>query len=294
MNLQIGQKGKYKMIKIYEIYYKFINFFTGEKCNNCGEKMIESGYYAKKRCSYHCIGYSALLFLLLFFITTKNIFAANLVQNPDFNASPINTNWTQDGTNVFFSDYTEDPGCVEGDPVGSSGTNSITINSGSGNNDYVYQAVSVTASTDYILGFSTYLCSRSGNSAFVLVNTSSGGGGELAAQEITDPSGGEGVWYDRVVTFNSGSNTTVYIRVKNNGGAVVAGVDNFLMDVYATPTPTPTITPTMAPTPTPTPTSTMDSAYLNAMGDTVALMNFNFGFILFSLGVLIMLTIFKK
>ncbi len=115
------------------------------------------------------------------------------------------------------------------------GTNCVAVNCPGGFQNLTTlndpTGITVLPNTDYTLQF-WYKLAVTGNSQILNINAGSAYGTTLAA---AFPGNTAGAYAQGSVTFNSGANTKVWIRIYNNNGTVTGSYDDFTLGVRTAP-----------------------------------------------------------
>jgi endo-1,4-beta-mannosidase len=115
-----------------------------------------------------------------------------------------------------------------------SGAGCLAVNAPGGYNNFTTlnnaTGITVLPNTDYTLQYWTNLA-ITGNSQILYVNVGSAYGTAIATDFPSASSG----YVQRSVSFNTGSNTKVWIRLTNNGGTVTGFYDDFTLGIKTAP-----------------------------------------------------------
>lgn len=138
----------------------------------------------------------------------KYTLGSNLITNPDVES---NSNDWYLGAQASWT--TEDA---------QSGTHSLKNASTSGYSR-ISTPITVGQNKDYVLTFNTKVSNPSGNPPVIFIGTTAGNN-DVKDGGYNSSTGG--LWLEKQVTFNSGSNTTLYVAFQNWNGNATAYYDN--------------------------------------------------------------------
>lgn len=145
---------------------------------------------------------------------TDNPVGVNLLPNTSFETNT--TGWTLEAGFTRVNTFAYD------------GTFSVQQSTTSGYNNFYSDAITVEANTDYTLEFYARVTLNAGNLLPIAqVNGGSAFGASLLPSLYYILQDTSGAWVKQSITVNTGSNTTVYIRIFNNNGNITAFYDNF-------------------------------------------------------------------